>query len=109
MILKANDTQLYLLIMTTLSEYLEFNMKNYGSNLFENLCSLIFCQIFLCIFNKSSMRICDLLHETCFKLWVFTKKERKKGELLFNCHRELLDEEKVVGQEKKYEVEEKGS
>lgn len=55
------------------------------------------------------MRICDLLHETCFKLWVFTKKERKKGELLFNCHRELLDEEKVVGQEKQYEVEEKGS
>ena len=48
------------------------------------------------------MRICDLLHETYFKLSVFTKKESKTGELLFNCHRELIDEEKVVRQEKKY-------
>ena len=36
MILKANETQLYLLIMTSLSEYLQLNMKNYGNNLFEN-------------------------------------------------------------------------
>ena len=40
---------------------------------------------------------------------VFTKKERKKRQLLFTCPRQLIDEEKVVGQEKQYEVEEKGS
>ena len=37
------------------------------------------------------------------------KERTKKRRILFNCHRELLDEEKVVGQEKQYEVEEKGS
>ena len=36
------------------------------------------------------------------------RKKEKKGELLFNIHWELLDEEKVVRQEKQYEVEEKG-
>ena len=35
-------------------------------------------QLFLRIFNKSSLHICDLLHEACFKLWNLTKKERKK-------------------------------
>ena len=37
------------------------------------------------------------------------RKKEKKGELLFNCHRELIDEERTVRQEKQYEVEEKGS
>ena len=33
------------------------------------------------------MRICDLLHETCFKLWNLYKERNKKGELLLNYHR----------------------
>ena len=37
------------------------------------------------------------------------RKKQKKGQLLFNCHRDFIDEEKVVSQEKQYEVEEKGS
>ena len=37
------------------------------------------------------------------------RKKEKKAELLFNCHRELIDEEKVVRKEKQYEVEVKGS
>ena len=50
------------------------------------------------------MRICELLHETCFKLWSLNKERNKKGELLLNYHRELIDEVTAAGQEKQNEV-----
>ena len=53
------------------------------------------------------MRICDLLHETCFKLWNLYKERNKKGELLLNYHRELIHEVTAAGQEKQNEVKEK--
>ena len=40
---------------------------------------------------------------------VFTKKQIQKGELILNCHGELIDEVTAVRREKQYEVEGKGS
>ena len=46
--------------------------------------AVVLSQVFL-IFNKSSMciRICDLLHEICFRLWNLYKERNEKRRTTF--------------------------